>query len=821
MKPRSLFTILALAAFAGGASAQPLKERSLDMLYRYMPMADSANYSRAFFEHNVDMSLKAREEMPWGKSVPEREFLHFVVPVRVNNEALDNHREEFYNELKDRVKGLSMKDAILEINHWCHEKVTYQPSNGRTHSPLASVSSAIGRCGEESTFGVAALRAMGIPARQVYTPRWAHTDDNHAWVEAWADGKWYFLGACEPEPILDLGWFNAPAARGMLMHARVFGPYQGTEEILSTADGITDINVTEHYAPVDTLNVTVLDASGKPIQGATVDFRIYNYAEFYPIASKVTDNNGHASLIAGKGDMILWVSHNGTYSWQKCSMGKQGEVTVKLDPDAAEITSADIDIVPPPVREATVKVTSQQRAENDRRFAIEDSIRKAYVGTFVTATDPLTTLLAQSRGNHETIAKFYNEASDKDKAFRLLKSLTEKDLTDVSREVLDDHYSATDNESTLFAEFIMSPRIANEELTPFRSQLSKLIPVDKQKRFRYNPQLWSEWVRDNIDANAYWYPVSVTMNPVEVYKLRRTSSLSRDVFFVAAARTMGIPARIDPVTGKPQWADSQGKWVDANLSTQKQNVASSQTHKLTLTYEPEGVVDDPLYYTHFTISKIENGKPKLLNYPDFIPLSKTFANSETLDEGEYMIVTGQRLADGGVLAHVETVMLDSDKTVPLVLRSDSSKVQVSGSFNSELKFTPAGSDAEQSILATTGRGYFVVALVKPGNEPSNHALRDIAALSKTLEENGTPIIILTDSKTNLDKLDNDIIATLPSTVTMGHDSTGEIAKALADAAKSDQAPVIIIADTFNRVVFSSTGYNIGLGQKITDTLRRL
>ena len=78
-----------------------------------------------------------------------------------------------------------------------------------------------GRCGEESTLLVAALRSVGIPARQVYTPRWAHTDDNHAWVEAWADGKWYFLGACEPEPVLNLGWFNAPASRGMLMHTKV------------------------------------------------------------------------------------------------------------------------------------------------------------------------------------------------------------------------------------------------------------------------------------------------------------------------------------------------------------------------------------------------------------------------------------------------------------------------------------------------------------------------------------------------------------------------------------------------------------------------
>ena len=73
-----------------------------------------------------------------------------------------------------------------------------------------------------------------IPARQVYTPRWAHTDDNHAWVEAWADGHWYFFGACEPEPVLNLGWFNSPASRGMLMHTKVFGRYNGC--LLYTSD---------------------------------------------------------------------------------------------------------------------------------------------------------------------------------------------------------------------------------------------------------------------------------------------------------------------------------------------------------------------------------------------------------------------------------------------------------------------------------------------------------------------------------------------------------------------------------------------------------
>lgn len=131
--------------------------------------------------------------MPWGRTIPEREFRHFVLPVRVNNEDLDSARQVFFNELAPRVQHLSMRDAVLEVNHRRHEKVVYQPADPRTSSPLATLRTAFGRCGEESTFTVAALRSVGIPARQVYTPRWAHTDNNHAWVEAWVDGQWMFL----------------------------------------------------------------------------------------------------------------------------------------------------------------------------------------------------------------------------------------------------------------------------------------------------------------------------------------------------------------------------------------------------------------------------------------------------------------------------------------------------------------------------------------------------------------------------------------------------------------------------------------------------
>ena len=184
---------IATAFFVASCGNRIGEKESMEFLYRYMDIADQGDYSEEFFRENVKMSLQARREMPWGKDVPDQLFRHFVLPVRVNNERLDDFRKVYYDTLKIRVAGLSMHDAALEINHWCHEKATYTPSDGRTSSPMATILSGEGRCGEESTFTVAAMRTMGIPARQVYTPRWAHTDDNHAWVEVWTDGKWSFL----------------------------------------------------------------------------------------------------------------------------------------------------------------------------------------------------------------------------------------------------------------------------------------------------------------------------------------------------------------------------------------------------------------------------------------------------------------------------------------------------------------------------------------------------------------------------------------------------------------------------------------------------
>lgn len=818
------------------------EQEALKFLYAYMPLADITDYPTSFFADNVRMSFKARKEMPWGKNVPELLFRHFVVPIRVNNEALDNARSVFYNELKDRIKGMSMMDAIIEVNHWCHEKVTYQPSDARTSAPLATLKTATGRCGEESTFAVAALRAVGIPARQVYTPRWAHTDDNHAWVEAWADGKWYFLGACEPEPVLNLGWFNAPASRAMLMHTRAFGDYNGPEEVMLRTSNFTEINLTSNYAPVAPIDFYVKDSEGKPVENARVEFKIYNYAEFFTAVTKYTDANGHTSLSAGIGDLVVWASKDGKYTYQKVSFGKDKETILTLPGDAptssvgALETSAPpkctyLDIVPPKEDPQLPYVSDEMHKENQRRFALEDSIRKAYTATFPTMEEAKrinergAEYIFKSRGNKQTIVDFIKRHSDnEDRVMGILATLSDKDLRDITTEILEDSYNATTDQ--------LSPRVEDELITiPFKQYFEKAFSKKAADAFRADPMKLVEWIKKNIRLNPDKKALRIAQTPVGVMKSKITDERSRDIFFVDVARSLGIEAQKDAVTGKIQYKKN-GEWQDVKFdNTAEKTSTAAALGTIVLAYEPTKLLDNPKYYSHFTISRIENGTAQLLNFDEGqadmgngTTWSNTFKNGYKLDAGTYMLTTGTRLANGSVLAsnRIFEIKKGQTTTLPLEIRQNTNEVTVIGSFNSESLVTKDGK--EVSLLSQIGRGYYVVGILGVGQEPTNHALHDIEKMKEAFEAWGRPVVLLFESETDAAKFNHDEFPGLPSTVQFALDKDGSVRKQIAREMKlmnEKQMPMFIIADTFNRVVFVSQGYTIGLGEQMQGVFKKL
>lgn len=818
------------------------KEREgFEFLYAYMPLSDLAMHSPEYVLKNVQLALKARKEFKWARKAPADIFLHFVLPYRVNNEYTDNAREVFFEELKERLLGLDAYQAALEVNYWCHEKVTYQSTDERTCGPLSVVRSAFGRCGEESTFAVAAYRAVGIPARQVYTPRWAHTDDNHAWVEVWVDGKWHFLGACEPEPELNRGWFAGPVKRAMMTRTFVFGKYDGAEEKLNQTRYFTEINLMPNYAPTRKLTVTVTDSIGQPVSGAKVEYQLYNYAEFYPIATLQTGDKGSCTLTTGIGDLMIWAQKGNTFAFTKADRN-QNDIYITLKSDAPS-TNLALTLTPPD--EQTIPPYEEGKAEeHNRRIKQGDEIRENYISTFIDSAsaanlamekgisiDETRKWLAKSRGNWNEIYTFIKNLDAKDitVGMAMLSTLREKDLRDITADILLDHLSRIDSFPALlenrkvreFDNYILSPRIGREFITPWRSFLQDVFSFEEIGFFRNNPQNLAEWIREFItldnESNYYHVPLS----PESVYRIRRADEYSMAIFFVAACRSFGIAARLEPATKKPQYFMS-GKWIDVNITNPKEVQAITPNGMLIINLDKNSAVDQPKYYSHFTIARFEKGKYTTLDYEDN-PLLSKFPTTLDLPEGLYRIVTGNRHKSGAVSCNIYHIKVEGGKKVQntLTIPSTQGEKEAMGSISTEISLPIVGNPI--TIDQITKKKPAIIAIIDPLAEPTRHLLRDISNLSDEFSGKGNKIALVLASgksaKTDLSSIFDG--NPYPNTITLGNDINGELEGKIGQAVGKPQTyPVVFVVNNNGKILYYSSGYTINLGEQLLFTLKQ-
>ena len=111
-----------------------------------------------------------------------------------------------------------------------------------------------------------------------------------------------------------------------------------------------------------------------------------------------------------------------------------------------------------------------------------------------------------------------------------------------------------------------------------------------------------------------------------------------------------------------------------------------------------------------------------------------------------------------------------------------------------------------------------------GQEPTNHAMRDISKMSAALDKWGRPLVLLFENEQEAQKYRTEHFGTLPRHIIYGIDSDGAIRRQIVQAMKMQsetQMPIFILADTFNRVLFSSQGYTIGLGEQLTKVINNL
>ena len=784
--PRREEVSAALAACAG--EERPL----LAYYYATLPLTDVGDYSPAYFLSVARQALAVREEFPWCQALAEHRFLKDVAYPRVNTEELAPCRELFHDALAPRVRGLSLEEAILEVNRWCAEEATYRSTDGRTASPLQVYQRGFGRCGEESTFLVTALRSVGIAARQVYVPWWSHCDDNHAWVEAFDGQGWRYLGACEPEPQLDRGWFTHAAARAVMVHTRAF--VQGSREEVAflfpetdpvdwdIQEGVAVENITARYGDTKRLTVQVAGPDGAPAAGAWVSLSVLNMAAPREIARRQADSQGCVTLGLGKGSVLAT-------AWEEASPGLLAEcLLVPEDTQAALVlgqglaAAGEWDFLPPADAGLTVPALSPSQ-EEARRACLDRA--------------------AALREEKRLAREEARPAPPTGEGARVWQSLTEKDREgELSPQLLEDALAAFawDGQypAKAFQEGLLSPRVALEVLTPWRRLLEGRFSPQEREAARQEPSRLWQWAQAAapVDKDCY---AALWGTPQGMLQVGASTSQGQQVLFCAACRALGIPAKL--VDGVPQ------VWRREGFSPLW---GQEPTAALTVT-APAG--QEALEAQNYTLSRREAG--------GYLPLTTGAvpageSRQLLLPPGAYRLWTVNRLPGGGLLARWEELSLAPSDAREVALAFREGDIQDMLERCPLPGFTLAGEDGAlwegKELLEKAPLS--VLCFLEVNREPTEHLLGELRDAAAALEQAGLPLYLALPSLSHRDDPTlRKALAALPwATVCQCDFSTVIPALGRRLYLDPDRLPLAILANRQGEGLYGCCGYNVGTAQ---------
>lgn len=806
-----------------------------------LPLTDLGEYPTSLFAGFVRHACRVDEEFAWCQDLPEHLFLKDVLYPRINTEELADCCPLFYEELAPRVQGLTLPEAILEVNRWCAEHVTYRSTDDRTSSPLAVYRRGWGRCGEESTFTVTALRSVGIPARQVYAPWWSHCDDNHAWVEAWDGENWRYLGACEPEPELDRGWFTSAAARAMLIHARSFvgdlpAPawlFPGVDGLcLDVREGVAYESLTRRYAPTRACTVTVREPDGSPAAGARLTFSVLNMAAYREIARRVADEGGQARLELGLGSLLVTAEKDGRMTEGLWDTAHSGELALCLPDTGASCPAARSEtsyiFTSPPApetfpapltpeqkarRKAVLEQAEVSRRRKQRKVAKskkEDSERLP--GRVADLLNERAALLSAPppegfesfRKENLRKARLYADTDPAALTEKVLALLTRKDRSeDIDPRVIVQCAPALHRQGELpedaFAA-LLNPRVGREPLRPWYGMV--YFSEEMQSSFLADPrQIWS-WVERRPLTGSY---EDLPQSPLAALSLQAAGAQGRRAQFCMLCRQLGIPARLSALDGEPEY------WQDGRF--------------VRLHGEPDACLhltapaDRPAVWGQaYTLSRWERGQRLVLSTGN-LPAGESRALP--LPAGHYRLLTVLRLPSGNQLVRQEDFSLAAGQEREIALHfplAEPSRLLQHRALPPFFLTDPAGhSRPGREILA--GAPLSLLCWLEPGREPTEHLLLELedAAAGFGNRQKDCRVYLITPPEAGEDPALTRTMNALPG-AQLWHGDFEEV-PGLARQLFTDpeRLPLVLLADRQGQGLYACSGYNVG----VTELLLRL
>lgn len=794
---------------------EPETALALKYLYMTMPCSDMGNYSFEIFLDYAKNSVRIWHESEGVKLLPEDIYLNYVLYHRVNEEEIAPCRTLFAEEIskfmeengnETLLSGFNRKKTAIEVNYWCAQEATYHCTDDRTLSALTVYRRGNGRCGEESVFTVNAMRSIGIPSRQVYAPKWSHCDDNHAWVEIWNDGEWYFLGACEPLPILNKGWFTNASSRAMMVHSRWFDQAESGEEKIGTDGMVTMLNELSRYAAVTEFSVKVEDEEGRPVSGAEVSFQVLNYAEFSPVAEGVTGEDGTCSFTTGLGSLAVQISRDGQCECVFADTREQKQIRVIFGKNTGQKDVWEaVDMIAPvdtPVN--TDMPTAEQTAEGNIRLEKAAARRTAKTEAWV---NPECEKFLQGCFTEE------NTEDEEEGLLReeLLNVLTEKDRTDCRAEVLEEHLRFAmpyeeELEHSVFVNYVLNPRIDDEVLMKYREVIENTFSEEEKLCFRENPaSIWTE-VDKRINSIPERERASVITTPAGCLKTEVGSILSKKILFVAIARTLGIPARLNPEDRSMEYR-KDGRFIPVLPEAEK------NCHIVL----KAGDGTQWKYFQNWSMAKLENGTYTSLRLGGL--LWKGDLLEAHLEAGTYRITTSNRLPNGNMFAYVYYFSVDAGdkKEISMILRQADLEDMLENIELPEFQLRK-DEDGNEVVQASelTAEGKHILMFLEESREPTEHILNEMMEQPEEFRKICSRILFVVQSQTALkDPTISKALSMFPE-IQVYYDCFADHIELLGRRMYVDheKLPLIIVTSEKLNGIYATSGYNVGTGEML-------
>lgn len=312
----------------------PEQREGTTFLIANMPPVELATIDSTVLLQHITYAYQAWADMPWGSEVSDDLFLRFVLPYRVAREPVTGWRKALFEKLAPRVKNLkSISEAALELNKWVKEKTSWRTRRIAQvllsqRGPLQILHSGWGNCEEQTILYVAAARAVGIPARQVFC-WWSAREGYHAWTEVWDGTNWRYLGSGEPAEGLDQAWFSQTVSQVPKVYAYSFAQTPLKTDMLGKQI-VNLLDVTDHYTRPGKLVVRVVQEDG-PVAAVPVHILVYNLGAFRSVTQGLTDQAGQVEISIGAGKYIVSAGTSEQNGWKSVQINPEKTRELSLD----------------------------------------------------------------------------------------------------------------------------------------------------------------------------------------------------------------------------------------------------------------------------------------------------------------------------------------------------------------------------------------------------------------------------------------------------------------------------------------------------------